>query len=235
MSAFNRSRFNLSRYNIESAGQIWLEGESQTTFGFAYKGQTVLCRGNSLSTFLGNILVDSGRIFRGSSSVMFDKSTDVIGYFNLRSDVDTSVVAEINLSQIVEAAGTTVERFDGSINLSQIAWAEGATADSVDIDKMNLSQIAWTDADSGEVFAATVDVVSLAEYVCELSGLTLKPGQVLVIDAASFNVLLDGGNAIYLHKGEWLRKMNRKTQSITITGTGATRLEAEILYTERYL
>ena len=237
MSAFNNARFNLSKYNIEQGNQIWADGRSQVKFDFAFAGLTNFCYGNSRVSFGSDgMQCASGRMFRGNASTTFGvDNCKVIAYFNLKADYVTVIGTENNLSQIVNASGHADETFSGEINLSQIVKANGATSESFDTERMNLSQIVWTAADLGEVFAAVADVTAFTEFVCEFPDLILRPGQTLVIDASTYNVLLNGENAVHLQKGEWLDKLNRTTQSIVISGTGASRLTAEILYTERYL
>lgn len=237
MSAFNKARYNLARYNVEAGGQTWLQGAAQVTFGFSFAGMTYYGYGNSRVSFVSDDLqADRGRMMRGSTSITFaETDCSVIGYFNLIVTYINTCTAALNLSQIVSAAGSTIENFDAALNLSQIISADGTGAASYDAERMTLSQNVWSTADFGEVFNATADVMALTEYVCEFPDLILRPGQTLVIDAGTYNVLLDGDNAIHLQQGDWLDSMKRNTQTITISGTGASRLTAEILYTERYL
>lgn len=240
MSAFNKGQFNLARYNVEVGGIYWLSGSAYATFRFSFAGETFYCRGNSRASFIAdNLQLDRGRCTQGSAIENFGQNAYALGYFSFKANVYESFNREnLNLSQIamLTTENGPIETLDqDAINLSQSAYIDGGAYETFDIEKCNLGQIIFESSDCGEVFASSADVISLSEYVCEFSGLTLKPGQVLVVDASSFNILLDGKNAIHLHKGEWLDDLNRNTQSITITGTGASRLTAEILYTERYL
>lgn len=235
MSAFNQARYNLARYNVPASGQVYLEGAARVTFGFSFAGQTFYCTGNSLVRILAPALtIDKGQVFRGAAAELFAQQTYANGYCRIAVDAVEVFAQETNVSQIAYIDTDAAETIDAELNLSQIAYADGSGETHLDTE-LNLSQIANLEADTGEVFFATADVISLIESVCEFPGLTLRPGQTLVVDAGTFNVLLDGENAIYLQSGEWLDNLNRNTQSITISGTGATRLTAEILYTERYL
>lgn len=237
MSAFNKARFNLARYNVEVSGAVWMTGSAAASFTFKFAGQTFYCYGNSNVSFIsGDMRLDTGRFTSGSAVETFDQASDVLGYFKLTAGAAETIDMEtLNLSQIAMLTAAAEETAAAESNLSQIVNANGSVSETLDIEKCSLSQIIFDAADGGEVFVATVDIVAQTEYTCEFPGLTLKPGQTLVIDASTFNVLLDNQNAIYLQKGDWLDDLNRNTQSIIITGTGASRLTAEILYTERYL
>ena len=99
---------------------------------------------------------------------------------------------------------------------------------------VHIGQLFYETGESTEVVDASVSAIALDEIICELS-VTLKPGQVLVIDANNYNVLLDGQNAIHIQSGAWLDELNRETQNVRITADYPTNLSATILYTERYL
>ena len=237
MSAFNKARYNVARYNVNSGGAVWLTGSASASFGFRFAGETFYCQGNARASFEPVTLrLDKGFMARGSAAETFAHTSKALSYSYLRMNAaETFDVEALNLSQIINADGIGAEAFETDTNLSQIINADGTGSASVDTGRCELGQIIFESADCGEVFASTVDVIALTEFVCEFPDLVLKPGQTLVIDASTFNVLLDGENAIHLQKGDWLDDMNRNTQSITITGTGASRLTAEILYTERFL
>ena len=86
-----------------------------------------------------------------------------------------------------------------------------------------------------ELVDAAASLLAFDTRVCIINT-TLRPGQRLIIDAATYNVLLDSENAIHLHSGEWIDELSRETTEINITArSGATSLSANILYTERYL
>lgn len=238
MSAFNQARYNLSQFNIVSAGEISVSGAAVVSFSFSFLGTTNYCRGNSQLEFASDgITIDKGKTFRGNSAEVFETENAVLGYMDIiGTGAEVFQTETGKISQIANTNGSAAETIDiDKMNISQSAAVDGSAAESFDLTKMNMSQKVYAGFDSGEVFQATIDVISLVEYVCEFPNLTLKPGQELVIDANAFNVLLDKQNAIHLQKGDWLDNLNRNTQSIEISGTGATRLTAEILYTERYL
>ena len=93
--------------------------------------------------------------------------------------------------------------------------------------------------EGGELVSQVATAITVEEILC-LINTTLQPGQKLIIDAGTYNVLIDGENAIYTQQGEWLDELNRNTMSITITAKNANKptlknLSASILYTERYL
>ena len=235
MSTFNQARYNLSKFNIEQSEQVWATGTSRTTFGFSFAGETIYFKGNAAVQFLADKMdLNPGRVFSGSAAETFMQQVNGIKYCILHSNVSTAFEADLNLSQEAHLTGITAETFEAAPNLSQGAHLRGSSAESFDTEP-NWSIIVNASANAGEIFDATADVVSLANHICEFPGLKLKPGEELIIDANTYNVLLNGENAIYLQKGDWLDDLSRNTQAITISATGGARLEASILYTERYL
>ena len=215
MSAYNAARYNLAPFNVQASDACWASGESKVTVGFSFAGTTNYAIGSTNVRILADSLkLDRGRIASGSASEQVSQAAEINGYFWPVAVSESVMEAELNLSQIIDTAGAAAVRTEAELNLSQIVMIG---------------------ADSGLVVQATADVISLVEHICEFPGLVLRPGQVLVIDAGSYDVLLDGENAIHLQRGDWLDELNRNTQSITISATGISRVTAEILYTERYL
>lgn len=92
-----------------------------------------------------------------------------------------------------------------------------------------------TAPDGYELVSASANLEAVDMKTAVLT-VTLKPGERLIIDASTYNVLLNGKNAIEIHSGDWIDELNRETQSIVITAaSGVGNLSASILYTERYL
>ena len=83
------------------------------------------------------------------------------------------------------------------------------------------------------IFSAVVSAEALEEISMDLS-VTIKPGDILVIDSDNFRVLLNGENAIKYHSGSWIDELNRNSKSITISG-GGDALESSIYYQELWL
>lgn len=235
MSAFNSARYNLAKYNVSQGSEIWAEGKARITFGFSHAGLTHFVKGNAAMRINADrMILDRGWMAAGTGAMTFSNSSTVNRYFWRTAEARVYINGEINLSQEAYVGGNADNEFDAELNLSQDAALTGPAEIVFDKD-INLSQIAYAEGDAGEIFAVTADVISLSQTICEFPGLILRPGQTLVIDAGSYNVLLDGENAIHLQQGEWLDNLNRNTQSITISATGISRVTAEVLYTERYL
>ena len=239
MSAFNNAAFNHSLFNItKKTGPVWLEGKSEIPFTFSFAGTDLYFHGGTSIYFESNEpRVDKGRIPIGYSSEEFSADTNVIGLINAVGSSIENIESDSNnnLSQIVNLNSDAEETFDASANVSQEVYDPVSFIEEIGTSKMSLGQIVRESADVGEVFNAAADVIALAEWVCEFPDLILKPGQALIIDSGSYNVMLDGNNAIHLQKGDWIDNLNRNTQNVTISGTNANKLSATIIYTDRYL
>ena len=235
MSAYNLARFNLAQFNVQTSDANWATGAAKTEIGFSFAGTTNYAIGSAAVRILAaSLQLDRGRIASGAAAEQFSQEAEINGFFWPIAASCTEIDAELNLSQEIDAAGITLTELEAEINLSQEIDAAGAGMAEF-IGSPNMSQIVMVGADGGVIFQATADVISLIAKICEFPGLVLQPGQTLVVDAGSYNVLLDGENAIHLQQGDWLDELNRNTQMITISATGIERVTAEILYTERFL
>ena len=235
MSAYNLARYNAAKFNVYPTSDIWLDARSRITFGFSYAGITNYVKGNASIWFLSdNMSIDPGKFIYGSGQMIVSNQSIANRYFWEESSAVTVFSEEINLSQEAFAIGTESTAFDLDANLSQEVFDNGIGSTSFD-PEINLSQEAFVTGNAGEVFSQTADVISLTESVCSFPGLTLKPGQTLIIDSGSYNILLNGINAIHLQQGDWLDNLSRDTINITASATGASRLQIQIIYVERYL
>lgn len=90
-------------------------------------------------------------------------------------------------------------------------------------------------AEGFELIGATASVASFEEKICILT-VTLRPGQRLIVDANTYNIWLNGENAIYIHSGDWIDSLNRDTSELTImAASGGANLSARLVYQELYL
>ena len=93
----------------------------------------------------------------------------------------------------------------------------------------------YPDAEGYELISESASLENIDTKTCVLT-VTLRPSQVLIIDANNYNVLLNNQNAIEVQSGDWIDELNRNTTDISITAaSGVSNLSATILYTERYL
>lgn len=130
-------------------------------------------------------------------------------------------------------------------NFSEIVTADVSIGQDVMIGNINGTEIVDISADLGqkinlsgeglELVSASVSVDAFEEKVCVLT-LTLKPGQRLIVDANTYNVWLDGENAVYIQSGDWIDELNRNTLELSIlAASGVNNLSARVVFQERYL
>ena len=234
MSAYNSARFNLAKYNLNSGNEVWAESNAIVSFGFSFAGETVFVSGYSSSKFSGEMEIDKGHVFEGEAELSFSNRSEATGELVMSGKGYCIFDSETEASQRAWIEANETILFDPDIILSQIAYAEGNEIDQFVLED-NISQIVHAEGVSGEVFTQVADVISLSETVCAFPDLVLLPGQVLIVDSGSYNVLLDGENAIHLQHGDWIDDLSRNTQSIIVSGTGAGNLQIQILYVTRYL
>ena len=203
-------------------------------------------------------IIGSGLNFNGNAIGYERVNTTLEGYPGLiKSAAGSELVAEMVLTGDIVAFG----RANGSEIVSIETTISADIFSSISGDEMvtgsyALSANIVTDGEGAEIVEADTtlsanilsELISGYEFVDESTSLenidiktcylnvTLKPGQILIVDANTYNVLLNGNNAIESHSGDWIDELNRNTVDLKIeSASGAFNLSATILYTERYL
>ena len=236
MSSFNHIRFNLAKYNIEPAGEIWI--------GIHYAERIDALIATSEKSYLDAAGYESIRIERATADtghILHSEGLEYIrahlyGSVFFKASGSESVFIESRISQLAWMKIHPSETILHSGYISANNWMYLKALETIDTDDVQfaIGQLFYETGESSEVVDASVSAVALDEIICELA-VTLRPGQVLVIDAGNYNVLVDGQNAIHIQNGAWLDELNRETQNVRITADYPSNLSATILYTERYL
>lgn len=236
--AFNSSRFNLTPFNrlgIES-GEIWLtvEGRERIT---ATVGLAVII----YPSVVGNERVTASsygmptRFAAGSGSeTVSTESITALQYLWCSGiwteQVDSDTVISANSMMRTNAA----EIISGSAGLGRFCYLTSEVSEIVGSSAL-LGQNIYAESEVFELVSSTSSVNTFEEKTCSLN-LTLRPGQILVINSENYSVTLDGQNAIYVQSGDWIDELDRNTMQLAISASsGAANLSASIIYTERYL
>ena len=250
MSAFNNARYNLSEFNRKSESSIWIGSSLAEKVNFvAASSATVYFQ------FEGNELIRSE--LQGSRGLIkpvenavenVNSNLTACSYFNFAftEEIETDSSFEISFHafmdfDMLENAGCLL--LHSANNHFSFEMAENAypgediySGEDEEIHwTIPLSQFVYSGSDGTEVIDGSASVESYDEYICDLSSITLKPGQTLVIDAGNYDVLLNKKNAIHYQSGDWLDELNRTTKMIKIVADYPKNLSATILFTERYL
>lgn len=234
--AFNLARYNLAPFNIVGSKSV-----KTNITGYETVSASI---GTALQVFTRAVGFErvnettSGemsykRALKGTETIREGVTVgflSVVSYLNFLENITSTseIVASIN----PPLPGT--ETVSGSISLGAdihpaLFGAETVTADTL------LSAVISTQPDGYELVSATASLEAVDMKTTFLT-VTLKPGERLIVDASTYNVLLNGENAIEIHSGDWIDELTRETQSIIISAAaGAADLSATILYTERYL
>jgi len=142
--------------------------------------------------------------------------------------------AEIKPSVIVFTGAGSNDALSGQFHLSEEVFSSGTTEDVI-LGHFVLGSHTFVPVESFDLIDAHCDVLSQEILTCIITA-TLGPGKTMVIDAGTYDVRIDGQNAVYTHSGDWLDELNRNTQNFTINAAaGAANINATIFYTERYL
>lgn len=235
---FNRAIFNRSPFNIPSGSNAILTKAE----GF----EVVDCS------------IGSALDFRGNAKGYERVNAATVGYSGwIKTTTGTETIDELvatgDMYVLAKANGS--EHADADILLSAeifpvISILEEVTADCTLYADIKADIIGTEIIDANTTLSAIIvsPLTSGYEFVDESASLenidvktcyltvTLRPGQVLIVDANTYNVLLNGQNAIEIQSGDWIDELNRNTVDIKIeSASGASNLSATILYTERYL
>ena len=235
---FNRSSFNRAPFNIPS-GVNSIRAKAQ---GF----EDIDCSIGSALDFWGNA--------KGYERV----NAETVGYSGwIKTAKGTETVSELvttgDMYVLAKVAGAETVDSDDSICahvFPTVAGLEeviediilgadivtGVTgAESVEADTILGADILGGFISGYEFVDESASLENVDTRTCYLT-VTLQPNQILVIDANTYNVLLDGENAIDIQSGDWIDELSRNTVDLKIeAASGSANLDATILYTERYL
>lgn len=241
MSAFNNARYNLSPFNYKTEQIKWLE------IDFAENVRFISATSETrFLQFEGNEFIQSnnlqgarGYIKPAETAVeTISKQLTAYSYFKFSFNENISIDNSLNASQYAFPYADGEETIkcsvlESSYNLFSLEYEESINPGEGD--NFHLSQLLYSDSEGTEVVDGNTSVEAYDEYVCDLSEIILQPGEVIVIDAGNYDVLLNKQNAIHYQSGEWIDEMNRSTKSIKIVADYPDNLSATILFTERYL
>lgn len=155
-------------------------------------------------------------------------------HVNPKPKFTETIGANISLGAEIRLPLSLLEAITGKLTLGADIGLALEGAETVDSDAVLGADIRL-EPEGFELVSASTTAEAIETKVCVLN-VTLRPGQRLIIDASNYNVLLDGENAIHIQSGDWIDELIRNTSAIDITAaSGASNIEATILYTERFL
>ena len=148
------------------------------------------------------------------------------------------------ISEAVSASGKAAAQYGPPAAFTEIVSSDVEAASMLSVNAA-ISENVTAKAVPGALLSAIASYFELVngsasvettEVIACLIDVTLQPGDRLVVDAVTYNVYLNDENIVDLHRGEWIDELNRDTINLeVIASTGTNNLEAQVLYTERYL
>ena len=238
--AYNLAQFNLTAFNAASKVK-WLSTRF-TESVFATIGATndtylnVICNERVDKSVDGAVC----KFIPATGTETVDEIvSDMIAVIWVQPKGTEIVDTEVSPSAEVFLTMEFSEQIDADTHLSQDAFLDPVFEENVEADT-HLGVDLYLENVGYELISESASLVAIEEQICYIgtpdNPFTLKPGERLVIDAGTYNLLLDGENIIEYHSGEWLDSMNRNTLNIDISASsGLANLTATILYTELFL
>ena len=235
---FNRSSFNRAPFNIPSGSNAILAKAE----GF----EVVDCS------------IGSALDFRGNAKGYERVNAATVGYSGwIKTAIGTETIDELvatgDMYVLAKVAGAETVEAETALAADVFPTIDGIEIVTEDCNlgaNIRISLTGEEEVDAVTSLGAKIlsPLVSGYEFIDESASLenidvktcyltlTLRPNQVLIIDANTYNVLLDGQNAIEVQSGDWIDELNRNTVDLRIeAASGSANLDATILYTERYL
>ena len=234
--AFNRSKFNHLPFNVQSDMVKYLHvsalEEIDAVIGSALNFYPL---GIGNERVIETVVGDKGIFISVTGSEVISESVGeaqatVILFPQFAETVteETAIAAEIMLSV------TGNEAVSEDVAIMANIYPDIDATETVDAVTSLGAEICPV-VEGYELISESASLENIDTKTCVLT-LTLRPSQVLIIDAENYNVLLDNQNAIEVQSGDWIDELNRNTTDITISAaSGLSNLSATILYTERYL
>lgn len=234
--AFDLSKYNLQPFNVGGQRVRWIAaaasekvtaqiGTGTLTYIFCSSSEQVFSNANGAQ----------GRFFKAHITEVISELVEE-AQMSVLVDAIANEIVSSEAEQAAEIRPVVVSReaVNAEAGLGSNSYLAAEADETIQPDVILGSKI-YPAAEMYELVNAAASSLAIDTRVCIIST-TLKPGQRLVIDASTYNVLLDSQNAIHLHSGEWIDELNRETTEINVSAqAGAANLTASILYTERYL
>lgn len=239
--AYNQIRYNLSAFNIDAGGARYLSvsGAEKVTSAIGTNLQAVISAiGNErvsveLAGAKGKFLTATGTetiaelIVEGMTSIILFP----VGEENVTGTVEQSVI----VCPKIQAAETV----NGNLTLEKAVYLYTNYAEEVSGESISAVNV-YPEVDGYEIVTESASLIAIDTVACYIgnstSTFTLKPGEVLIVDASTYNVLLNSKNAIYTQSGEWIDELTPETTNISVTASsGARYLSATIMYLEKFL
>ena len=235
--AFDLARYNLTPFNVRGSKVI-----KTRIYGYETISASI---GTALQVFTR--VIGYERVNETASGEMA-YPTRLIGRETIQEGVTTGFLSVVSRLSFWEEITSDLLQIAADVN-PPIIGAEDVTGELavgadispalVGLEEITADIILGADIASApegfELISASANLEAVDMKTTVLT-VTLKPGERLIVDASSYNVLLNGENAVDIHSGDWIDELNRETQSIVISAAaGVANLSASILYTERYL
>lgn len=234
--AFNRSKFNRSPFNIQGDLVRYLQASGtervNASIGSALNFYSLAIGNERVGTSVNG--VKAKFISAGGSETVNELVADAMLSVILYPSFEENVLGDVAIS--AEIRPVTIGEEDVNVNaiLGSDSYIIAESTENVDAESALGANI-YLKADGFEFINEVASLENITTKICYLN-VSLQPGQVLIIDANTYNVLLDSENAIDIHSGDWIDELNRETTDIRINAaSGSANLTATILYTERYL
>lgn len=240
--AFDLTQFNLTSFNINASGAgRWLFIDFTEDVSASIGLNTDIFPRVYCNERVDTEIDGSSCKFKTSTGTetVSEEVSDIVAIHYLMSSETEDVTNEINASFETYLSMIFAETMNAEILLGQEIYLADPIEEVIDAETA-LGQNVWLNVAGYELVRESASLDLIHEYVCHIgtaeNPFTLKPGERLVIDASTYNVLLNGQNAIWYQADDWLDEMNRNTISIDITASaGSSNLTTTILYTELFL
>lgn len=239
--AYNLAQFNRTAFNA-SSNVKWLNT--------AFVENITTSIGADNNTYLNTVFNEVVRqvtmsgepckfITSSGTETVSEEVTTVTAVIYIETKFSETVNAEVSPSAEIFLTSDMTEAVTGNINLAMDAYLDTTYTEQVNADTI-LGLNLYLETEGFELITEFTSVLAVEETICYIgtpdNPFTLKPGERLIIDAGTYNLLVNGENAIHYQSGEWLDSMNRNTLSIDIqAASGLANLQASILYTELFL
>lgn len=234
---FNLSGFNHNRFNTpETIAAVRLRTNAYETvdglFGIA---QNVLLATNAAEQLNGTMNMLQGTLLQLSAidaAEAFEATVSLVATSNQTANASEQVGGRMRLGSNVYQSHGLVEELQARPLLGANVYLRSISEEEL-VAVVNLGANVFSAADLYEIWAAVSEVEN-HDIRSVIIDVTLKPGDVLVLDSDNYTVLHNGENIIHKHSGDWVH-LSRNTRHIQVDAGNAGSLASSILYTERYL
>lgn len=236
MAGYNQTRYNIDPFNRSSSGKIWAKTLGyELISSFVAISIEVWVSATAREDIAQAVNGNRGIFVKGRGTENVAAYADGVIYFLAHCNGKEIIGSQSAICSYIYPIMFGSEIIRQYVNMFVDIYPDVLGTEEIS-GHHHLAMIAYDGTNGGERVSSIISVEAIEEIICYFKDLIMEPGDILVIDADTYNVYLNGENAIHLQSGEWIDELVRETQKLQVQADQRQQnLTVTVLTTERYL